>query len=606
MAKMPSPPDLRIPEQKHEKSWFDTRPKQIAEWVESLPLGDTDETTKQLFSVLTHLNHVKIAAPVRIKTLDALYPTFCFCINALKKSYLDLAYPLNERALKYVDRCLAMYSVLATAYNIAVVDYLGRNRFYEKKSLTTAIYMSLDTHSKMQMSYYQIYFPEPAQLWQDIHNLYSIAEQKNWHLSTIRETPLESLGNTNIEGKYKQILLLSLSNPYHLGKNEITRVQQLAQDYANSCRIINPDVEPKGEAHFVSCLNKDRPPIELNLLKTLDNSVCRFIDTSDLIQQLRLLQTQNQDTFNVKASTKQRDSIKETALYRQLINAWNTRDKRGFSRSSSEGNLDISIGLNSTHFIIDESNSPIEEEDPEEDNDKIEGDNNDETTDPLSINHTTFTIEPIEGDAISENHWENNSTHIHLTQLNDSGDLSIPKPTYSHFPWKTLNAGAGGYCLLWDHNRSSNAQIGEIVGIRESTNDGEDSWRIGVVRWMQYIRDKGLKLGIQILSPNALTIHSKLMKGRASQKQEYRCLSLPEIKAIKQPATLLTPSLHYREGDTLILNDHGNIVNVQLTRLIENTGNYSRFQYTPVKPMEDQKVEPEIEIQTDDWEIKEP
>jgi len=606
VAKMPSPSDLRIPEIKHEKSWFDTRPRQVAEWVESLPLGDTDETTKQLFSVLSHINRVKIAAPARLKALDGLYPTFCFCINALKKNYLGQSFPLNERALKYVDRTLAMYSELVTSYKIAIADLLERNRFYEKKALTTAFYMSLDSLGQLQLSHYQIYAPEPSQLWLDIHTLYSIAEQKNLHQLDVKETPIESLGNTSIEKKYKQILLLSLSNPYHLGKNEIVMVQKMAQDYSDSCRIINPDTETKGEAHFVSCLNQDKPAMEFNLIKSLDDCICRFIDTSELTQQLRLLLTQTQDTFNVKDSTSQRNRIKESALYRQLINAWDTREKRSFSRSTSQGGLDISIGLNSTHYLIEESTQPFEEEIVEDTPQEEESSFIDDTKNPLDIHHTTFSIEPVAGEADGESVWEGNSTHIHLTQLNDTSGHNIPKPTYNYYPWKTLNAGAGGYCLLWDHNRSSNAQIGEIVGLRESSNGSEHNWRIGVVRWMQYMRNQGLKLGIQILSPNALTMQSKLMKGRASQKQEYSCLSLPEIKAIKQPATLLTPSLHYKVGDALILNDHGKMMNVQLTRLIENTGNYSRFQYAHVNSSEEQQFEQDLDSQANEWETKDP
>ncbi len=596
MAKMPGLSELRIPELKKEKSWFDIRPKQVAAWVEALPLGDTEETTKQLYSVLAHTNRIEIPAPARLKTLEGLYSTFSFCIESLKKNFIGQSFPLNARALRHVDRTLAMYAELATAYKIACSELMERNRFYEKKALTSTLYMALDTMGQLQLTYYQIYAPEPALLWIDIHTLYSLSEQLDLQQAPVRELPVKPSGNVTIEQKYKQLLLLSLANPYHLGKNEVVRVAGLLNEWADHSRLINPDSQDKGVAHFASCLNCDRPPLELNLIKTLENNIYRFLDTSGLTQHVRSLLTQTGDESGLEKTAAAKPTAKQSTLYRQLIHAWDARDKRRFSRSSSPGDIDVSVGLNSTHYIIEESKKPPQEE-AVEDNTETEADFIDDTRNPLEISHTTFSIEPLADDAESGNYW---STHHHKHSSapgpsHDSNEALIPRPTYSYYPWKTLNAGAGGFCLLWDHDKSSNAQIGEIVGIRESGNGLEDNWRIGVVRWMQYLRNQGLKLGIQILAPNAASMQSRVIKSMDSDKQEYSCLSLPEIKAIQQPASLLTPSLQYKVGDALILNDHGRMSNVQLTRLIENTGNYSRFLYTPVTSNENNDDE------NDDW-----
>ncbi len=581
MAKTPGLSDLRLPERKKEKSWFDSRPKQVAAWVEALPLGDTEETTKQLFSVLTHTNRVEMSPAARLKVLEGLYSTFSFCIAALKKNFIGQSFPLNAGALRYVDRTLAMYTELITAYKIASVELIERHRFFEKKALTGALYMALETLGKLQLTYYQIYAPEPALLWRDIHTLYNLAELQDMQQTPVKELPYQPADDVTIEQKYKQLLLLSLANPYHLGKNEIAEVEDQLQQWADHCQLINPDKQDKGEAHFASCLNSDRPPVVLNMIKTLDQDVYRFLDTTELGQHLRHLLTQAQENFGIAEAPLSKTASKKSAFYKQLIHSWDTRDKRRFSRSSSSSDIDMSVGLNSTHFIIEQSNNPVEEE-IEEEIAANEPHFIDDTKNPLDISHTTFSIEPLDTSDPGSNFWSGHGRDSGPSQTLDSvRESHIPEPTYNYHPWKTLNAGAGGFCLLWDHDKSSNAQIGEIVGIRESGNVFEQSWRIGVVRWMQYVRNQGLKLGIQILAPNAATIQSSLLQGK-NNKQEYSCLSLPEIKAIKQPASLLTPSLHYKVGDALILSDHGKMSSVQLTRLVENTGNYSRFLYAPV------------------------
>lgn len=607
MALMPSLSELRIPEQIKEKSWFDTRPRKIADWVEALPLGDTDETTKQLFTVIRDTNRVKMSAPVRLKMLDCLHPTFTFCLESLKKNFIGQSFPLNSRALKFVDRTLTIYSELSIAYKIATVDFIERDHFYEKKSMATSISMAMEMLNELQLCHYQIYTPEPEMLWIEIHRLFLIAEEKNIQDIPIKGTDEKSDSKHSIEERYKQILLLSLCNPYHLGKNEVEHVHRLLLQWSSFSRLINPENESKGEAHFVACLNNDKPPIELNLVQSIDNGIYRFIDTSDLTQHLRHLITQKQDALNLNGAKAFQSEAKQFSLYRQLIHAWDTREKRMFSRSSSLGFIDISVGLNSTHYILEESNKPLAPE-PEEEIEASE-DNSiiDDTKNPLEINHTTFSIEPLpeEGDAGS--YWNKvSNNNIKIAQHNGSiTDQAIPKPSYNFHPWKTINAGAGGYCLLWDHDKSSNAQIGEIVGIRESNNDNEDNWRIGVVRWMQYIRDHGVKLGIQILAPHANTIQSKLLRGAANKKQEYSCLRLPELTSIQQPASLLTPSTYYKVGDALILNDHGKMSNVQLTRLLENTGNYSRFQFSALNTREVQDFDKESSEKMARWDFSE-
>jgi len=603
VATLPELSKLRIPVQKKEKSWFDTRPKQVAAWVDSLPLGDTEKTTKELFSALSHINRVIIPPAARLKTMHALHDTFVHCIEALKNNFVGQSFPLSARALKYVDRSIAMYAEWAVGYKVAVSDLLERGRFYEKKTTIDAIYHAIDTLDRILLTHYQIYAPEPALIWNEIHTLYHIAEDRGLSKLTINTSRQDSKIKPTVESKYKETMLLSLSNPYHLGKNEIELVYRSLTEWAHSTRLLNPAEVRSGTAHFVTCLNQDKAPVQLSLIKTLENNVCRFIDTTDLIQHLRYLVSQPAaETYLTSSSPSVTN--REYQMYKQLLSAWDTREKRSFSRSASHGGIDISIGLNSTHFLIEEASTPLPTPELVEKKPADDGPVVDDTRNPLNVNHTTFSIEPVAGEATGEFYWKQgaNPKIQNLTNVGERKENSqLPQPKYNYHKWKTLNVGAGGFCLLWDHDKSSNAQIGEIVGIREMGNGKSNVWRIGVVRWMQYIRQQGLKLGIQILSPDANTISSKLMKGRASMKKEYSCLSLPEMQSMHQPASIITPSLHYKVGDALILNDHGKMMNVQLTRLVENTGNYSRFQYISLNQKENSDFEKEIFDQTNKW-----
>ena len=66
--------------------------------------------------------------------------------------------------------------------------------------------------------------------------------------------------------------------------------------------------------------------------------------------------------------------------------------------------------------------------------------------------------------------------------------------------WKVADMSAGGYCLLHDSEDASRARIGELVAIANSRDRETGNWHLGVVRWMKFSADRGLELGIQMLS----------------------------------------------------------------------------------------------------------
>jgi hypothetical protein len=68
-----------------------------------------------------------------------------------------------------------------------------------------------------------------------------------------------------------------------------------------------------------------------------------------------------------------------------------------------------------------------------------------------------------------------------------------------------------------------------------------------------------------------------------------------------QPASLLTPPMQYKVGDALLLNDTGRLINVQLTRLVEYTGNFARFHYTPINEQENAEFQKQADQQKSAW-----
>ena len=88
-----------------------------------------------------------------------------------------------------------------------------------------------------------------------------------------------------------------------------------------------------------------------------------------------------------------------------------------------------------------------------------------------------------------------------------------------------------------------------------------------------------MQLGIEMLNPDAAAIGLRTAASNGKDFSYQRTLLLPEIPAINQPTTLITGPVPWRVGNKLMLHILGKDVNVELSRLVQNTGLFAQFQF---------------------------
>jgi hypothetical protein len=147
--------------------------------------------------------------------------------------------------------------------------------------------------------------------------------------------------------------------------------------------------------------------------------------------------------------------------------------------------------------------------------------------------------------------------------------------------WKMENMSAGGFCLLWDSENASCAQVGELVALMPREENEKDDRQLGVIRWMKFTPEHGLELGIQLLSPGATSVWAYICENELQPTNKLQGILLPEVKAINQPACLLLPSLPFRTGCISMLENQGRKEPIILTRQLENTGTFAQYNFTP-------------------------
>ena len=138
-----------------------------------------------------------------------------------------------------------------------------------------------------------------------------------------------------------------------------------------------------------------------------------------------------------------------------------------------------------------------------------------------------------------------------------------------------LNTSPGGYCVSWESDVPPSLQAGEILGVREQLNH---PWSVAVVRWIRQVRNQGTQVGIELLAPSASPCGVRLIQKVGNSSEYLRGLLLPEISAVNQAATLITPRLPFQSGSRISLLHGGREDAGQLSRRVSATGSVSQFE----------------------------
>ena len=592
---MGKPLGLNVPERTNSgKHGFDVRPKKVEQWLAALPMANVGETARLVFHALTQTNRQEIQAAERLRFLEMLREPVLYITEALKKHFLSIPFPLPPKAQKVAALARELCAEMATGYKIALEDSAARSSlFSDSRQLQQLIHRALTYQGRMLLTAYQVYGAYPPGIWREIHALYAYAENNKLHRSPVVDGQRRLVPKSTISNEYKRILLLSLTSPYRLRQGEAEKVYINLERWAVHAHLNPVQKDESLSGRFVVVLNGDNPPSYIPLSKHNHYpELCRVLATDDLARVIReqIAQIQDEPLTTLTGIDKQTPTL-SSDLMRRLMLAWGVTPKRSFSRTDKRDKVVVAMGLTSTHHFIsrDRGQQAAEEaahgataEDPFHQPAQFDSipvlDINQEQPDvwELVYPHDVTGFEPAPPAPASESSPTQSAERYHA-------DI-----------WKMVNESAGGCCLVSEHQQHSNVLVGELIGLRrQEQEEGPRRWSIGVIRWMKSTEQGQLTLGVQMLTPDAAPIGLRTVGGHG-QASDHRALLLPDLAAINQPATVITPPVPYRVGSKVTLNVQGHHTGVELTKMMENTGLFAQFQFALMDKPEQKKP-------TDSW-----
>lgn len=549
--------------------------KEIKEWIESLPLANIGETSRQIFQTLGEQNRTSIPYKKRFMSAEKFRDPINYVGASLKKHYVDIGFPLTEKAHKIAVLNRELHGRLATAYKCVVVDIvLANNGKSDYNLLTNAIHRVIHHFSRVILLSVLTYDRLPKRLWLELHVLHRLACRYNLESITVKDQ-LEAHGrSSSIDEAYRRTILFHLASPYKIRQRENIQIFDALLEWSSYARCYNINEAPPESTIFIR-QDADLPPSHGSLSIDADPRHLLIVDAFQLIGKIR-------EQFSEQPTTDTLWGIESlnTNLLRQLIQLWSNEQKRAFVRTKLNFELRIAVGLSNIYKLVE---AVPDKKDVDTGDTDITGiDKNFAVGNVLEIS-SNFTLEPL-GTQNDINTKRGNFVEFGP----NSRDLAEPEPITSiwdnaeeqdgcgdTFLFYTLNESAGGYCLDWKGNNIPKILVGELIGVQSAMVNHQ--FGIGLVRWMKSNPNESMQVGLQMIAPNVIAVTAQ--HDNQNNSTSYKCLLLPEIGTSGQPTSFICPSFPFNVGDLLTFNDAQTSRKVKLIRLLESSGAIAQFQF---------------------------
>ncbi len=597
---------LKIPEQNLDKlSVCEASVPVFQKWVESLPKANIGETSRQVYTTVEELGHLVVDSATRLQLLELIRDPVHYVCEALGKHFLNQPALLKEKQLKVANLAQALQADLALGYKAAVLQQVGIARPGDKL-LAKAIHRAITELSRTLLRSCQLYAAAPDNVWLDLHQLYKIAEEKDLLDVFVNEDTNRWQTQTNVGGAYKRALMLGCCRPNQLRQRDLQNTYNAIELWTDRVEIHD---HGKADDLFSFDIEQDLPPAYRGLAAEIHSEHSwRGMDTSKLVKALDIYShtvasgasaQNNPDAANVP------EDITPQVLD-HLASAWGVMSERAFSRREAGAAVTLCVGLTAVQYFVagmidfdiqmaggvtlsleNSKSNPFLNEDSTPRGRTMAHGQASGPDDPWGgafdaggggfkdIN--VDMLERILGGSAGGGSEAAPGKGPKVSRREQLEAMADEEATHPLYEVKVVNTSPGGYCVDWEDQASERIQDGQIVGLRE---EGEASWGIGVIRWIQRRDVKHLRTGIELISANAFGCGAAVLHKDRPKLEFMRALEIPEMDAVNLPATLIVPNVPFRPGNKVYINRMGTITKAVLNETVKSTGSFNQFQFT--------------------------
>lgn len=324
------------------------------------------------------------------------------------------------------------------------------------------------------------------------------------------------------EVAYIQVLLLALANPYGFLPGQISLALIFLGDYAHLAKLTDtPPVHRMASALAVVPISSDQPPMAARKVDVPEYAVALYLHCYDVVFAINR-HVQELEAGTAWPATTVADTITQPQylnFVERLLREWGVAPTRQEMRSAGNRGVTICAGLGPIFRAM------------------------------LELEESRRGTKPAEAEP-------------------------VPRAQCT-----VLNQTDGGYSLRLESAQADVAlRVGEVVGLVEAR---QRKVPVAVVRWLRFDGLSGhTRFGVEVLSTST----------------ELTKVSIPSRGGLELPAIILPPALLTDEHSTLIvppgvltpdlelrLGSAAEAETVIVTRLVEQTLSFERYEFIPVE-----------------------
>ena len=507
----------------------ETRPKQVQEWLEALPLANTPEACRKLADAIAAVNSVKLGEEARCNLLEIYRATVSQLRPSLQQLYVGKPLPLAEKNQQAAMLLRELYGELANGYKLTLMDLSVRHANLGANKLTAlALGRAIECLGNMLEVYYEAYAPAPAAIWTELHQIYWYAAKLNLHNQLLASEEKNSINTV-----YTQILLIALADPYRMLQGQLILVKAYLAQFGQ--QVVLQSLGPTDNKHglFLVRLDSDYPPKALMHYQGVTDARTDIILNTIPLARVLHQHVQGLDSGLPLLKLGLPEGAQQASyrdMLKRLLKQWGVAPKRMFNRAQGHANAHVCAGIYALHRALSEDLTN------------------------LNIAHNDVAEK---------------------FEFSDMVQTTGNQQTYNCVQWTVVNESAGGLTLAKEANRYAKIKVGDIIGVETEL---AGSWEIAVVRWMQSDADHRIELGAQRLAPHAEAIAIKPVIAAANALFQPALL-LPEIPALKQPARLVAARGSYQPMREFEVRSHGLLHPVRADLLLEQTDGLDLFTF---------------------------
>jgi hypothetical protein len=499
--------------------------------------------------------------------MDLVRGPIHFVCTQLNNRYLNQGVVLDDQQRKVANLAQALQTHLAIGYKIVIQHMLAQGNLKQKAPLARSVHRAMHELMPAVLRSYQLYIQTPAGIWQEIHQLYQIASAFNLQNEVIKD-PVEET-SLSIQQAYIKIILLGACQPNQLLQRELSDVFTCLAQWASylevdevadekSVLVINPEVDSSPQYRYLVKKSNLSDYLGVNVLPLV-----RILHNDHKVLSAA-------ERTHKPAIVPEKFSL---GLLEHLIQSWGGMKQRSFSRTPASGQVAIAVGLTATHYHIAgevgfysllfgsmaHSDNPF-----------------------IGAVGNRFSSSDTQSIRTQQDIWEESfDANGHARMASEEGiDFSAEaEEEHPKFLGQLVNVSPRGYCIQWVDSTATNLKTGEVISIKE---DQLQHWNLGVVRWIRQGKEFGTQMGVELLAPNSRPCGIRQLHKTGAHGDFLRALYIPEIKAIGQDASVLTPRMPFNVGNKVTISLEGKEEKYQLTKRILTTGIISQFQIRAV------------------------